>query len=78
VFVELDQGVEGLIHISEMSWTQHIKHPSQLLNQGDEVEAIVLNDFFKNKEDAECKAYLSSHKPNLATLGDVMPKLESE
>src|SRR5690606_10071739 len=42
VFVELDQGVEGLIHISEMSWTQHIKHPSQLLNQGDDVEAIVL------------------------------------
>jgi small subunit ribosomal protein S1 len=42
VFVELDQGVEGLIHISEMSWTQHIKHPSQLLNQGDEVEAMVL------------------------------------
>jgi small subunit ribosomal protein S1 len=42
VFVELDQGVEGLIHISEMSWTQHVKHPSQILNQGDEVEAIVL------------------------------------
>jgi small subunit ribosomal protein S1 len=42
VFVELDQGVEGLIHISEMSWTQHIKHPSQLLNVGDEVEAVVL------------------------------------
>ncbi len=42
VFVELDQGVEGLIHISEMSWTQHIKHPSQMLNQGDEIEAIVL------------------------------------
>jgi small subunit ribosomal protein S1 len=42
VFVELDQGVEGLIHISEMSWTQHIKHPSQLLNVGDEVEAMVL------------------------------------
>ncbi|HLP41496.1 MAG TPA: 30S ribosomal protein S1 [Fibrobacteria bacterium] len=42
VFVELDQGVEGLIHISEMSWTQHVKHPSQLLNQGDEVEAMVL------------------------------------
>ncbi len=42
VFVELDQGVEGLIHISEMSWTQHVKHPSQILNQGDEVEAVVL------------------------------------
>ncbi len=41
-FVELDQGVEGLIHISEMSWTQHIKHPSQILNVGDEVNAVVL------------------------------------
>jgi len=41
-FVELDMGIEGLIHVSEMSWTQHIKHPSKLLNVGDEVEAIVL------------------------------------
>ncbi len=42
VFVELDQGVEGLIHISEMSWTQHIKHPSQIVTVGQDVEAIVL------------------------------------
>ncbi len=42
-FVELEKGVEGLIHISEMSWTQHIKHPSKLLAIGDTVEAIVLN-----------------------------------
>jgi small subunit ribosomal protein S1 len=41
-FIELDMGIEGLIHVSEMSWTQHIKHPSKLLNVGDEVEAIVL------------------------------------
>ncbi|MCA9782967.1 MAG: 30S ribosomal protein S1 [Candidatus Cloacimonetes bacterium] len=41
-FVELDQGVEGLIHISEMSWTQHVKHPSQLLSVGQEVEVMVL------------------------------------
>ena len=42
-FIELEKGVEGLIHISEMSWTQHIKHPSQLVQKDDVVECIVLN-----------------------------------
>ena len=42
-FVELEPGVEGLIHVSEMSWTQKIKHPSKLLNVGDKAEAEVLN-----------------------------------
>lgn len=42
-FVELERGVEGLIHISEMSWTQHIKHPSKILAVGDTVEAVVLS-----------------------------------
>ncbi|MDD3716076.1 MAG: 30S ribosomal protein S1 [Candidatus Marinimicrobia bacterium] len=42
VFVELEKGVEGLIHISEMSWTQHIKHPSEIYQINDEVEARVL------------------------------------
>jgi small subunit ribosomal protein S1 len=42
-FVELEKGIEGLIHISEMSWTQHIKHPSKLLNANDMVEAVVLS-----------------------------------
>ena len=42
-FIELETGIEGLIHISEMSWSQHVKHPSQLLNIGHEVEAKVLN-----------------------------------
>jgi small subunit ribosomal protein S1 len=42
-FIELERGVEGLIHISEMSWTQHIKHPSKILAPGDMVEAIVLS-----------------------------------
>ena len=41
-FVELEQGVEGLVHISEMSWTQHIRHPSRLVSIGDEVEVMVL------------------------------------
>jgi small subunit ribosomal protein S1 len=42
-FVELEKGIEGLIHISEMSWTRHVKHPSKVVAIGDTVEAIVLN-----------------------------------
>jgi len=41
-FVELEGGVEGLIHVSEMSWTKRVKHPNKLLNVGDEVETVVL------------------------------------
>ncbi len=41
-FVELEEGIEGLIHISEMSWTRHIKHPSKILSIGDVVEVMVL------------------------------------
>jgi len=41
-FVELEDGVEGLIHVSEMSWTKRIKHPNKLLTVGDEVETVVL------------------------------------
>ena len=41
-FVELEPGVEGLIHVSEMSWSKRVKHPSKLLNVGDTVESMVL------------------------------------
>jgi small subunit ribosomal protein S1 len=41
-FIELEPGVEGLIHVSEMSWSKRVKHPSKILNQGDMVEAMVL------------------------------------
>jgi small subunit ribosomal protein S1 len=41
-FIELEPGVEGLIHVSEMSWSKRVKHPSKILNQGDQVEAMVL------------------------------------
>lgn len=41
-FIELEGGVEGLIHVSEMSWTKRVKHPNKLLNVGDEVETVVL------------------------------------
>ncbi|HYJ33083.1 MAG TPA: 30S ribosomal protein S1 [Candidatus Binatia bacterium] len=41
-FVELEKGIEGLIHISEMSWTRHVRHPSKVVAIGDEVEAMIL------------------------------------
>ena len=42
VFVELEKGIEGLVHISEMSWSRHIKHPSKIVSIRDEVDAVVL------------------------------------
>ena len=42
-FVEVEEGIEGLIHVSEMSWTRKIRHPSQILKVEDAVEAVVLN-----------------------------------
>ncbi len=41
-FIELEKGVEGLIHVSEMSWTRHVRHPGKMLNVGDMVDAVVL------------------------------------
>ena len=42
-FVEIEPGIEGLVHISEMSWTRHVKNPSEIFSLGDEVEAVVLS-----------------------------------
>jgi small subunit ribosomal protein S1 len=42
-FVEIEKGIEGLIHISEMSWTQHIKHPSQIVSMGQMIDAVILS-----------------------------------
>jgi small subunit ribosomal protein S1 len=42
-FVELEQGIEGLVHVSEMTWSKRMKHPSKIVNVGDHVEAVVLN-----------------------------------
>jgi small subunit ribosomal protein S1 len=48
-FVELDHGIEGLIHVSEMSWTKRVKHPSKILNVADEVDCVVLDVDTTNK-----------------------------
>jgi len=43
VFVELEQGIEGLVHVSELSWTKKVQHPSKLVKVGDEVDVVVLD-----------------------------------
>ncbi|NLV44939.1 MAG: 30S ribosomal protein S1 [Candidatus Hydrogenedentes bacterium] len=42
-FVHLEEGVEGMVHVSEMSWTRRVRHPSEMLNEGDEVDVMVLS-----------------------------------
>ncbi len=42
-FVELEEGIDGLIHVSDMSWTKRVRHPSEVLKRGDKVEAVVLH-----------------------------------
>jgi len=49
-FVKLEDGVEGLVHISEMSWTKRINHPSEMVSIGEEIEVVVL-DIDKNKQE---------------------------
>ncbi|MBK9070140.1 MAG: 30S ribosomal protein S1 [Myxococcales bacterium] len=43
IFVEIEEGIDGLVHISDMSWTQRVKHPSEMFQKGDDVEAVLLN-----------------------------------
>jgi small subunit ribosomal protein S1 len=49
IFIGFDEGVDGLVHVSEMSWTKKIKHPGELYKKGQEVEAVVLNIDSKNE-----------------------------
>ena len=49
-FIELEAGIEGLVHVSEMSWTKRVKHPSKLVSVNDEVEAVVLDVDERNRK----------------------------
>jgi small subunit ribosomal protein S1 len=49
IFIGIEEGIDGLVHISDMSWTQKIKHPSEVYKKGDEVEAVVLNIDVENE-----------------------------
>ncbi len=49
IFVEIESGIDGLVHISDLSWTKKVKHPSELYRKGDEVEAVVLGIDIENE-----------------------------
>ncbi len=61
VFVRLEDGIEGLVHISEMSWTKRLNHPSEMLNLNDEIEVVVLN---VNKDKQEISLGLKQTETN--------------
>jgi len=65
VFVRLEEGIEGLVHISEMSWTRRLAHPSEMLNLGDEIEVVVLN---VNKQKREISLGLKQTEINPWTV----------
>ncbi len=70
-FVELEKGVEGLIHISEMSWTRHVKHPSKVVSIGQELEAKVLT---VDRENEKISLGLKQTEPDpWDTLDDKYP-----
>src|SRR6202030_280582 len=60
-FVKLEAGIEGLVHISEMSWTKRINHPSELVSIGDPIEVQVLNI---NKDKQEISLGMKQVQPN--------------
>lgn len=61
VFVRLEDGIEGLVHISEMSWTRRLAHPSEMVNLNDDIEVVVLN---VNKEKQEISLGLKQTETN--------------
>ncbi|MCK4666321.1 30S ribosomal protein S1, partial [Candidatus Dependentiae bacterium] len=81
VFVELEEGIEGLIHISDMSWTKKIKHPSEIVDIGDTVKAKVLKIDVDNEqlslgikqiEPNPWEKFAQTHKPGDKITGKVM------
>jgi small subunit ribosomal protein S1 len=76
-FVEVEEGIEGLVHVSDLSWTKKVKHPSEILQKGQEVEAVVLNVDADNQrlslgikqlEPDLWEEFFSQHQ-----IGDVVP-----
>ncbi|MBR6480220.1 MAG: S1 RNA-binding domain-containing protein, partial [Thermoguttaceae bacterium] len=61
VFIKLEEGIEGLVHISEMSWTKRINHPNEILSVGDEIEVVVLGI---NKEKQEISLGIKQTQAN--------------
>lgn len=70
-FLELSAGVEGLIHVSEMSWSQHLRNPSDFMNVGDELEAVVLT---LDREERKMSLGIKQLTEDPWTKGDILSK----
>ena len=75
-FIEVEEGIDGLVHISDLSWTKRIKHPSEILNKADEVEAVILKI---DSENQRLSLGIKQLQPNTVedffrthTVGDVL------
>ncbi|MFQ5648875.1 MAG: 30S ribosomal protein S1 [bacterium] len=84
-FVELEEGVDGLIHISDLSWTKKIRHPGEVVKKGDEVEVVVLNIDqgnrrislgFKQTMENPWETFEMSYKPRTKTTGKIVRMIE--
>ena len=80
IFVELEEGVDGLIHISDLSWTKKVKHPSEFTNVGDEIEVVVLDIDKENRrlslghkqlEDNPWDTYETLYTPGSVHVGEI-------
>lgn len=74
-FVELEEGVEGLVHVSEMSWTKRIRHPSKVVDIGDIIEAVVLS---LDKANKRISLGMKQVEPNPWSIVDVKYPVGSE
>jgi len=80
-FVEVEEGIEGLVHISDLSWTKKVKHPSEILQKGDEVSAVVLDVDAENQrlslgikqlEPDKWEEYFSQHQIGEVVTGQIV------
>jgi small subunit ribosomal protein S1 len=80
-FIEVEEGIDGLVHVSDMSWTKRIKHPSEVLKKGDEVQAVILSIDassqklslgIKQLEPDRWEEWFSRHNPGEIVRGKVV------
>jgi small subunit ribosomal protein S1 len=79
-FVEIEEGIDGLVHVSDMSWTRRVKHPSEVLRKGDDVEAIITSIDQENRrislsikefQPNDWQAFKEKHQPGDVVEGTV-------
>ena len=81
-FIEIEDGVDGLVHVSDISWSRRIKHPSEVLKKGQEIDAVITSIDTENRrlslsiKDLEPNAwekFMNEHKPGDVVRGVIVP-----